>query len=204
MTRYWSSCGSVLGTCRWVRRAWCYLHNRLVTLFWRLALAECGRGSLIQAGVAIERPRSVRIGPGCLVTRGALLTSETCSGELVLAAGVQVNAGARLDYSGGLQLLAGTLVSEEALIMTHSHGYDPHSPPRATPLTIGRDAWVGARAIILPTVASIGEGAVVGAGAVVSRDVAARAVVVGNPARVVGMRPGVEASPLRRVDRDAG
>lgn len=49
-------------------------------------------------------------------------------------------------------------------------------------ITIADNAWIGAGAIILPGV-TIGEGAVVGAGAVVTRSVAARSVVVGNPAR---------------------
>ena len=52
----------------------------------------------------------------------------------------------------------------------------------ALPITIADNVWIGAGAIILPGV-TIGEGAVVGAGAVVTRSVAARSVVVGNPAR---------------------
>lgn len=56
------------------------------------------------------------------------------------------------------------------------------------PLTIGNDVWIGANAVILPEVSSIGDGAVIGAGAVVSRDVPPYAVVLGNPARVVKYR----------------
>jgi hypothetical protein len=55
------------------------------------------------------------------------------------------------------------------------------------PVRIGNDCWVGYRAIILSGV-TVGDGAIVGAGAVVSRDVPPYAVVAGNPARVVGMR----------------
>jgi len=47
---------------------------------------------------------------------------------------------------------------------------------------IGRNVWIGAGALILPGV-SIGDDAIVGAGSVVTRDVAAGATVVGNPAR---------------------
>lgn len=54
-------------------------------------------------------------------------------------------------------------------------------------IDIGPDAFIGARAIILPGV-TIGEGAVVGAGAVVTRDVAPWTMVAGNPAKVIGHR----------------
>jgi len=50
------------------------------------------------------------------------------------------------------------------------------------PITIGRNVWIGGGAIILPGV-TIGDDAVIGAGSVVTRDVAARATVAGNPAR---------------------
>jgi acetyltransferase-like isoleucine patch superfamily enzyme len=56
------------------------------------------------------------------------------------------------------------------------------------PLEVGNDVWIGANAVIMPEVRTIGDGAVVGAGAVVSRDVPPYAVVLGNPARVVKYR----------------
>lgn len=49
---------------------------------------------------------------------------------------------------------------------------------------IGPDAWIGAGAIILPSV-KVGEGAVIGAGSVVTKDVEPHVVVAGNPARVI-------------------
>ena len=56
------------------------------------------------------------------------------------------------------------------------------------PLEIGNDVWIGVNAVIMPEVSRIGDGAVVGAGAVVNRDVPPYAVVLGNPARVVKYR----------------
>jgi virginiamycin A acetyltransferase len=56
------------------------------------------------------------------------------------------------------------------------------------PLEIGNDVWIGVNAVIMPEVSRIGDGAVIGAGAVVSRDVPPYAVVLGNPARVVKYR----------------
>jgi phosphonate metabolism protein (transferase hexapeptide repeat family) len=58
---------------------------------------------------------------------------------------------------------------------------------RAQRVTIGHDAWIGRAAIVLPG-RSIGNGAVVGAGAVVTKDVAPYTIVAGNPARVIRRR----------------
>jgi acetyltransferase-like isoleucine patch superfamily enzyme len=57
---------------------------------------------------------------------------------------------------------------------------------------VGKKAKIGANATLLPGV-RIGEGALVGAGSVVTKDVAAFAVVAGNPARVIGSVDGIEA-----------
>ncbi|MBM3125358.1 MAG: sugar O-acetyltransferase [Chloroflexi bacterium] len=54
----------------------------------------------------------------------------------------------------------------------------------AKPIVIEENVWIGGGAILLPGV-KIGRNAIVGAGAVVSRDVAANTIVVGNPARVI-------------------
>lgn len=53
---------------------------------------------------------------------------------------------------------------------------------------IGHDAWIGANVTILPGCSSIGNGAVVGAGSVVTKDVPAFAVVAGNPAKILSQR----------------
>lgn len=58
----------------------------------------------------------------------------------------------------------------------------------AEPVTVGNDVWIGGCAVILPGV-TIGDGAVIGAGAVVTRDVAPRTVVAGNPAREIKRIP---------------
>ncbi|TIW19777.1 MAG: CatB-related O-acetyltransferase, partial [Mesorhizobium sp.] len=55
------------------------------------------------------------------------------------------------------------------------------------PMEIGNDVWIGRRAIIMPGL-RIGDGSVVGAGAIVTKDVAPYAVVAGNPARLIRYR----------------
>lgn len=73
-------------------------------------------------------------------------------------------------------------------LLTPTHPLEP-GPRRdkleaARPIVIGNNVWIGGGAMVLPGV-SVGENSVIGAGAVVTRDVPANVVVVGNPARVV-------------------
>ncbi len=55
-------------------------------------------------------------------------------------------------------------------------------------LTVGHDVWIGANAIILPGCCNIGNGAIIGAGSIVTKDVPPYSIVAGNPARMIRMR----------------
>jgi acetyltransferase-like isoleucine patch superfamily enzyme len=79
-------------------------------------------------------------------------------------------------------------IGPEATILTLGH--EPRSPvfaDRGGDVVIGDRVWIGYRAIVLPGV-TIGESAVVGAGAVVTKNVEPYAIVAGNPARKIGER----------------
>jgi maltose O-acetyltransferase len=79
-------------------------------------------------------------------------------------------------------------IGPEAAILTLGH--DPQSPDfadRGGDVIIGDRVWIGYRALILPGV-SLGEGAVVGAGAVVTRSVPPFTIVAGNPAKPINTR----------------
>lgn len=78
--------------------------------------------------------------------------------------------------------------STSGIFFNPHFGLCDHSLVDFNPLTIGNDVWIGANAVIMPEVNSIGDGAIIGAGAVVSREVPPYAVVLGNPARVVKYR----------------
>ena len=76
------------------------------------------------------------------------------------------------------------VINDGAVLLTASHSLsDPQWRHKKGPITVGDYAWIATNAIILPGI-SIGRGAVVGAGAVVRRDVPEYAVVTGNPATV--------------------
>jgi len=71
-------------------------------------------------------------------------------------------------------------------------GKDTINLDEENPLTIGNDVWIGDRAIILPNCKHIGNGAIIGAGSIVTRDVAPYTIVAGSPARVVKERYSAE------------
>lgn len=80
------------------------------------------------------------------------------------------------------------LIGPNVTFTTATHPTDPtlrsQGTEYATPISVGNNVWFGANIVVLPGV-TIGDGAVVGAGSVVTKNVPAYTVVVGNPARVV-------------------
>ena len=86
--------------------------------------------------------------------------------------------------AGGLTIEDDTMISLNCTIATNNHDFYERNVITCKPVHIKRNVWIGVNVTILPGV-TIGENAVVGAGAVVTKDVPDNAVVVGSPARVV-------------------
>ena len=110
-------------------------------------------------------------------------------GHLRIGAGTRLNHRVEIDYSGGVAIGSDVWISQNVLIETHDHVItsEPKHDWRikTTPLEIEDEVWIGANAIILPGVTRIGRAAIVGAGAVVTKEVPAGVVVAGSPARIV-------------------
>lgn len=109
---------------------------------------------------------------------------------------VSINHNTELYGGGGISIGNGTMLSYYVTILSDSRSFRGECPlksPKRTldriqkKVTLGDDVWVGTKAIILPGI-SIGDHAIVAAGAVVTKNVAEWSIVAGNPARVVGSR----------------
>lgn len=106
---------------------------------------------------------------------------------------VHLGPGAVLVGQGGLHIEDGVISGPRLHVYTVNHNYlDAEAVPYdgkvlLCPVTIRQNSWIGGDVIIVPGV-TIGEGAVVGAGSVVVKDVPAFAVVGGNPAKVIKYR----------------
>jgi len=89
---------------------------------------------------------------------------------------------------GEIEIKDGATISQEAYLCTGTHDIqDPVFPLQVAKITVEAHAFVGLRAIVLPGV-TVGEYSVVGAGALVTRNVPAKAVVAGNPAKTISTR----------------
>ena len=117
-------------------------------------------------GVEVRRADRVIIGSNCVVNRDVLL-----------------------DGRGGCLSIGNNVdIAQEVVIWTLGHdAHDDYHRDEGGPVTIGDYAWIGHRSVIMPGV-TIGRGAVVAAGAVVTKDVPAMAIVAGVPAKVIGER----------------
>lgn len=94
---------------------------------------------------------------------------------------------------GSIEIGDNVLLAQFVSLIAVGHGIRAGRPIRGQPLPekrgikLGNDIWVGANAVILPGV-NVGDGAVIGAGAIVTKDVPANAIVVGSPAKILRYR----------------
>jgi maltose O-acetyltransferase len=134
-------------------------------------LEHAGTNLRIAQGVRINNPNLVSVGDDCYLGDGVQLYAW--NERIVMGKNVLVAAGVRM--------------------ITRKHGFADMELPMSdqgytnAPIVIEDDVWIGFQAIILPGV-TIGRGSIVGAGAVVTRDVAPYSVVGGVPARLIRMR----------------
>lgn len=135
-------------------------------ILYRMMGLQLADKAVIYSGAEIRRPEMVSIGEGTIIGHHAIL-----DGRLGITIGKNVN------FSTGVW------------IWTVQHDYrDPDFGDMGGAVTIHDYAWISCRATILPGV-TIGEGAVVAAGAVVTQDVAPYTVVGGIPAKKIAERP---------------
>lgn len=160
---------SFLGACAF------HLYNRCVTRFPSYSVRHAYLRGIL----------GVRIGPGAAVHMGCFFTGRHIS----IGRNSVINRNCYLDGRGSLAIGDNVSISPECYLLTLGH--DPRDPGFAAkpgPVVIGNRAWLGARTMVLPGV-TLGEGAAIGAGAVVAKSQEPFAIAAGVPARKIGERP---------------
>ncbi|SFA83272.1 Acetyltransferase (isoleucine patch superfamily) [Nocardioides alpinus] len=141
------------------------------------------------AGSVLDRPKIVlgadriRIGEGCVIARDAWLACEEGGGPIDIGDEVSFAPGVHLHAADPITIGARCSFAESVYVGSADHDPRDHASIRGSgPVVIGDDCFIGLRAVILGGV-NVGAGAVIGAHAVVTKDVPAGAVVSGVPAR---------------------
>jgi acetyltransferase-like isoleucine patch superfamily enzyme len=177
-TEYLNQPGATLQkTWDWLRAKWALRNCTSVGRWTRVTgkLHVVNRGQLI---VGSRVQILSRFGPS--------LFAVFDGGRLEIGDGTMLNFGADVSATKSVKIGRDCLIGTHVIILDNDFHelLDRQRMPEPKPVTIGDRVWIGNRVIVLPGV-SIGDDAAVGAGSVVTSDVPARSVVVGNPARVV-------------------
>ena len=106
--------------------------------------------------------------------------------NITIGKNVFINSGSCFQDQGGIEIGDNVLIGQQVVLATLNHDLLPQKRANMTPapIKIGNGVWIGAHATVLAGV-SVGNGAVVAAGAVVTKDVPANTVVGGVPAKII-------------------
>lgn len=163
-------------------------------------LIRCGRGFVVEDGAELQglSTEGLRFGDNVTVGRAAQVRcsgyyGRDCGRGLVVGDDSSIGPQAFIGASGGITLGRKVIMGPAVIVLSEEHNLDAAGVPvkdqgvRHLPTVVEDGVWIGARVVILGGV-RVGEGAVLAAGAVVTRDVPAGAVVGGVPARELRTR----------------
>jgi acetyltransferase-like isoleucine patch superfamily enzyme len=176
-----------------IQRATAHIQTRIV----RNSFESFGRSSVLFPPVRLAGVEHISVGSGVFVGSGCWLqggvlqnVGESPTATLKIGDRVSISGNATISAVQSVVIEDGVLIASGVYICDHTHQINGHIPVRdqgitgIAPVRIGRGAWIGQNAVIMPGV-SVGPGAVIGANSVVRTDVPARSVAVGAPARII-------------------
>lgn len=180
----------------WATRMPGGIGSRLRSAHWRKYLAACGPGLGVGIGARYSGPENIRFGSGVQIgLLGQIYASGGQGERIVLGDRVLTNSNVMVnaDLGGVIEIGNDVIVGPNVVMRASNHVFDDRTKAvaeqghRPGKITVGDDVWIGANAVLLPDI-SIGRGAIVGAGAVVTHDVEEWAIVAGVPAVRIGTR----------------
>ncbi|MEE9355425.1 MAG: acyltransferase [Methylococcaceae bacterium] len=164
---------------------WIHIARVVFSTFLSRFVFRCvGAGSVVGCKVSFINPTRIKMGKDGLLADNVYLRAGA-DGYIHIGDDCAINSYAKIFGHGGVTIGNNSQVGPSALITTTSHDIRNDMKAEFKKVTIKDWAWVGANATILPGI-TVGHYAVVGAGSIVTKDVPDFAIVVGNPAKVIG------------------
>jgi lipopolysaccharide O-acetyltransferase len=169
--------------------------SRFATAFYRIRCGKIGINTKLEKVQSLLNPEHIFLGSNTTIGVGARLDcirsylDKKHTGVLVIGDRVTINPHSHISAATTLEIGNDVLIASGVYISDHDHGYAREIPPASMPLvvkkiTIEDSVWIGEKAIILKGV-TLGKGAIIGGGSVVTRDVAPFTIVAGVPARKI-------------------
>lgn len=156
------------------------------------------RGARIAKGTRIPRmlvpwPHQLSLGERCILQPDIFFNYDhywTQGPSILIGNRVFIGRGVEFNIQGRIEVGDDALIASGCIFVDHDHGISREGPMNSQPnevcpIKIGRNAWIGARSVVLKGVC-IGEAAIVGAGSVVTKNVPANEIWAGTPARKIG------------------
>lgn len=154
--------------------------------------ATLERKARLGAGCKVDRPWCLKVGTSFHAEEGVYLKIVSEDARLEFGDSVFVGRGSEFDVLEKVSVGNHTVIAPGCFITDHNHGISSNlridqQPCTSSPVEIGRDVWLGTNVVVVAGI-RIGDGAVVAANAVVTRDVPPMAIVAGVPARLLRYR----------------
>ena len=155
-------------------------------------IAQLGVNASFEYPIFVQGGENISIGGKCQFSRFVQLNSE--SGKIRIGDFFSIGVNSQIDAEGGgdIQIGNSVLIGSNVVLRASNHQYKAEISIREQghlpgTISIGDDVWIGSNSVILPGVC-IESHSVIGAGSVVTKNVAAYTVVAGNPAREIKIR----------------
>lgn len=166
--------------------------------FWSLQGMRIGKGTSFSF-LHVTWPHQVRVGRNCRIEHDVYFHFDGiyCPGpSIIIGDDCFIGSGCEFNISSGIEVGNKVLIASGCRFVDHNHGIAPGLPMgdqqgTAARISVEDNAWIGANVVILEGV-SIGTGAVIAAGAVVTRPVPANAIMGGVPAKVIRYRDSLD------------
>ena len=173
---------------------WCLavVRDRIRAQLLRWRGARIGMRTRVASGGVVHRPWCLTIGEHCQLEHNVFIKAAADSARIEIGREVFVGFNSEFDISQILRIGNSVLIAPGCFITDHSHRHSASMTIASQgcasrSVMIEDDVWLGAHVVVLPGV-TIGRGAIVAAGAVVTQDVVPMSVVAGVPARLISVR----------------